>query len=106
MCQYQDPSTLQEGHTKSPVLILKMLSCRQVAWAEGTEFMPGFTDHGRIAVKINLNHEGDFSTYENLTKWMRRNVFPGAVKSINDEDATRWWKHVSRSVPVSPGRKT
>jgi hypothetical protein len=73
-----------------------MLASRPVEWAKGTDFLPGFTEHGRIAIKINISDTGSRVIYEQLTNWMRRTAFPGATQSMNKNQAKNLWNHVSR----------
>lgn len=81
---------------KTRLVSLRMHSSRPVEWAKGTAFLPGFTDHGRIAIKINISDTGSRAIYEQLTNWMRRTAFPGATQSINKNQAKKEWKFFSR----------
>jgi hypothetical protein len=73
-----------------------MHASRPVQWAKGTAFLPGFTDHGRISIKINIRDTGCRALYQDLTSWLERTAFPGATQSMNKKEADKLWKYITR----------
>lgn len=89
-------AALRGEDTKTRVVFLRMHDSRPVKWARGTDFVPGYTNHAMIALKISIADVGGRATYEQLTKWLRRSAFTGATESISHHEAKHLWKFVSR----------
>lgn len=81
---------------KTRVLYLRMHDSRPVKWAKGTDFVPGYTEHAGIAIKVNIADPGSYAIYAELTKWLRRTAFTGATESMSRRKANELWQWVSR----------
>ena len=62
-----------------------MHPCRPVLWAEGTNFVPGYTWQGKIIIRIDVSNEESKDLYSKLLTWMRRAAFPGATKVASEK---------------------